>query len=211
MQQSIDAPGRSSTELGRPAAVPDQARPYPGDIAPWRRRLDQVLVGGIEDALAWVFRHWLLLANLLVTLALLGAVGAPVLAAARLDAASAAIHTAYLLLCPQRPAHSYFLFGQQLALEQREMAMFGAQFGAGLLYGVLRARGRWRERLSWSLLLLFSLPMAWDGLSQAVGLRDSDWQTRTWTGALFSAAFVFWLYPVLDRQLRLRRGERIAR
>lgn len=158
----------------------------------------------MEHALRWGFAHWLLLANAAAALILVGALAAPLLAVAGLDTAAGAIHTLYLLLCPQRPAHSYFLLGHQLALEHREIAMFGAQLGGGLLFGLLR--GRWRGRLGvWSL-LLFSLPMAWDGFSQMFGLRASDWQTRTWTGALFALAFVFWFYPLLELQLRTRRA-----
>jgi hypothetical protein len=43
--------------------------------------------------------------------------------------------------------------------------------------------------------------MDWDAATQAFGLRDSDWQTRTWTGALFLVAFALWFYPVLEQEL----------
>lgn len=188
------------------AAGPVAARDYPDGVAPWRQRLDRAVVGSLERTFRWGFAHWLLLANAVVALTLLGAVAAPLLAAAGFEAASGAIHTAYLLLCPQRPAHSYFLAGHQLALEHREMAMFGAQLGGGLLFGLLR--GRWHGRLGVWWLVLLSLPMAWDGFSQMFGLRESDWQTRTWTGALMAIAFVFWLYPLLEYRFRTRRGLR---
>lgn len=183
------------------------SRPLPGadgDVAPWRRRLDRAVVGVVEGGLRWSFRHWLALANLGLALTLLGAVAAPVLAAAGLEAVAAALHTLYLLLCPQRPSHSYFLLGHQLALEHREMAIFSAQLATGLGFGALRARTAWR--LDWRLFLLASLPMAWDVLSQQLGMRDSDWLTRSWTGGLFGAAFVLWFYPLLEYGFRTRRG-----
>lgn len=177
-----------------------------GDIAPWRRRLDRAVVGTVEAGLRWSFRHWLALANLGVALTLLGALAAPLLAAAGLASVAGAIHTLYLLLCPQRPSHSWFLLGHQLALEHREMAIFTAQLVAGLAFGALRARTTWR--LDWRLFLLASLPMAWDVLSQQLGVRDSDWTARSWTGALFGAAFVLWFYPLLEHGFRARRVQR---
>ena len=171
-------------------------------MAPWRQRLDRGIVGVLERGLRWAFAHWLLLANASTALILTGAVSAPLLVFVGLGGASEAFHAGYLLLCPQRPTHSYYLLGQLLALEQRELAMFAAQPGGGLIYA--RIRGRWGGRLGvWSVLLL-SLPMAWDGLTQAFALRDSDWQTRAWTGALFDVAFVFWFYPLLEYQFRAR-------
>jgi uncharacterized membrane protein len=147
--------------------------------------------------------HWLLLANVVTALILVGAITAPLLASAGHMATAEAIHTLYLLLCPQRPAHSYFLFGHQIALEQRELAMFGGQLVAGLAYGVNRERWHWRP--GWKLFVLVALPMAWDGTSQALGIRGSDWLTRTWTGALFNLAFVAWFYPYVEQLLGPRR------
>lgn len=142
--------------------------------------------------------RWLLLANVALGLALLGAALAPVLRAFGYHDAARAIHTLDLILCPQRPDHSYFLLGYQTALEHREIAMLAALLVGGIAYGLTRPRGR---RVGFSLVALSVVPMLWDVLTQMWELRDSDWQTRTWTAALFSLAYVFWLYPVVDRQL----------
>jgi uncharacterized membrane protein len=150
----------------------------------------------------WFRRRWLLLVNVATALTLIGALAAPVLAILGHASEAAAIHRLYLWLCPQRPEHSFFLMGQQLALEEREMAMFGVQLIAGLFFGARRDPEPLRWRLDWRWLLVASVPMAWDGLSQQFGLRVSDWPTRVWTGAVFSAAFVFWFYPFFDVALR---------
>jgi len=172
-----------------------------------------MLVGGAERdglfrmwaAFAWLSARWLVLVNLVVALTLVGALVAPVLAALGYAAIAAGIHTAYLALCPQRPEHSYFLFGQQLALEQREIAMFAAQLLAGMAFGLQRRdgpalplAGRW--------FVILCMPLAWDGLTQLLGLRDSDWFTRTWTGALATLGLVWWAYPALDE--RVGRADR---
>lgn len=108
------------------------------------------------------------------------------------------IATAYLLLRPQRPEHSYFPFGHQMALEQRPVAMFAAQLIGGLAFGLVRGRLR---PLDCRLMLLLTLPLAWDGFSQTFGLRDSTWLWRTWTGGLFNLALVWFAYPRFDRWL----------
>ncbi len=132
---------------------------------------------------------------------LLGAFTAPVAEALGLSDLAHALHVAYLLLCPQRPEHSYWLFGAQTALEQREIAMFGAQFVAGLWYASRRADA---QRLPAWLFGLLSVPMLIDIVSQSLGVRDSDWLTRTWTGGLFSLAYTLWLYPYIDEWFATR-------
>ena len=142
---------------------------------------------------------WLPLVDGTVGLILLGALLAPLCDAAGLPELSDRIHFAYLLLCPQRPEHSYFLLGYQLALEHREIAMLVSLLLGSALYRVRRAQ-KWKIPL-W-LMLVASLPMLWDVLSQAAGLRESDWFTRTWTAGLFTLTYVFWLYPALDQLAR---------
>jgi uncharacterized membrane protein len=149
-----------------------------------------------------VSNRWLLLVNLTTALTLLGALAAPILAILGHASASAAIHGLYLWLCPQRPGHSFFLMGQQVALEEREMSMFGAQLISGLFFGAFRDRDPLKWRLQWWWLFVASLPLAWDVISQQLGFRVSDWETRTWTGAVFSAAFVFWFYAFFDATVR---------
>lgn len=165
------------------------------DVAPWRRRLDEVVLTAAEAGALWVAAHWLFAMNLVTGLVLAGAYAAPLLELAGATGASSAIHTWYLLLCPQRPGHSYFPWGRQTALEHREIAMFAGQLAAGLVYALRRGG----QGLPWWGAVLLSLPLAWDGFSQMFGFRDSDWLTRTWTGALFSVGLVFWLYPFMDR------------
>jgi uncharacterized membrane protein len=148
--------------------------------------------------------HWLLAINVALALTLGGAVAAALVEPIQ-PALANAIHAWYLLLCPQRPEHSYFLLGHQLALEQREISMFNAQLFAGLLYGPFRER--WTCWPGWPVLVILAVPMACDGLSQALGFRASDWQTRTWTGALFSLGFALWFYPHLERTLRPSRRD----
>lgn len=85
--------------------------------------------------------------------------------------------------------------GYKVAICQRDIAIYGAVLSAGLLYSFLRRRIR---QLPLWVYLLFLIPIAIDGLTQLVGLRESTWALRTVTGALFGAASVWFAYPYVD-------------
>lgn len=145
----------------------------------------------------------LMLANLGCALVLAGALATAYWRSVGAAWLAEPLSIAYLLLCPQRPSHSYFPFGAQMALEQREVAMFAAQLVGGLLYRLVGNRVR---PLDWPWLGVSSVPIVLDILSQSLGLRESDWLTRSWTGALFNMALVFWAYPRLDRAFSTNRA-----
>jgi uncharacterized membrane protein len=85
--------------------------------------------------------------------------------------------------------------GYKVAICERDIAIYGAVFVAGLIYALLRRRVR---QLPLWLYLLLLIPIAVDGLTQLVGLRESTWELRTLTGALFGAASVWFAYPYVD-------------
>ena len=101
-------------------------------------------------------------------------------------------------------------FGFKAAICQRDIAIYGSIFLAGLAYGGLRQllpTGR-VPTLSWKYFLLFLIPIAVDGLTQMVGLRESNWWLRSATGALFGVASVWLAYPYVDEAMdELLAGE----
>jgi uncharacterized membrane protein len=172
-------------------------------------------------------KHWLALANifwgLYVGLPLL----APVLMDAGVELPAKAIYLVYRPLCHQRPDRSYFYGGEQVvyskeeladagvnvglfsrdigneqvgwkvAFCERDVAIYFAIFVTGLFYAVLRKRFRgWRMKLRY--FALFLVPMAVDGLSQLVGLHESNWILRTITGGIFGVGAVLFAYPYAD-------------
>lgn len=84
------------------------------------------------------------------------------------------------------------LAGFKSAICQRDVAIYGAVFLGGLAYQFWGPRER---RLGWKLYVLLLLPMAIDGTTQLIGLRESNWWLRTFTGALFGLATVWFAYP----------------
>lgn len=89
--------------------------------------------------------------------------------------------------------------GWKVAICQRDIAIWGSVVMGGLVYGLLRGRG---IRMPFKVYVFFLIPIAVDGLSQMVGLRESNWVLRTVTGALFGFATVFFAYPFVDEAMQ---------
>ncbi len=96
------------------------------------------------------------------------------------------------------------LLGYKVAICERDIAIYGAALLGGLLFALLRnAQARWQlPILNWKWYILLLLPMAVDGTSQLVGLRQSDWLLRSITGALFGLASVWLAYPFVEEAMQ---------
>lgn len=174
-------------------------------------------------------KHWLALANIFwgsyVILPLL----APLLMIAGLILPARVIYTIYRPLCHQRPERSYFLGGPQvvysseelaaggvdvgpfsrdigneamgwkMAFCERDTAIYGTIFVAGLAYGLLRGLRRGKGAGTWRMPLryfvLFLVPMGIDGVLQLFGFYESNWLWRTLTGVIFGLGAVLFAYP----------------
>src|SRR5207244_4180056 len=97
---------------------------------------------------------------------------------------------------------SYFILGEQLAYCQRNVAIYTTMALCGLVWARF---GRNLPRLTWWGFSLLVLPMALDGFTQLLGLRESTWQHRTITGCLFGLACPWFGFPLLDRSARMLR------
>jgi uncharacterized membrane protein len=91
--------------------------------------------------------------------------------------------------------------GYKVAICERDMAIYSSILLAGLAYGVLRRRGR-PQGLPLKVYVLFLIPLGLDGLTQLVGLHESNWWLRTITGALFGGASVWLAYPLIDAAMK---------
>ncbi|MBV7338736.1 DUF2085 domain-containing protein [Chloroflexi bacterium TSY] len=88
--------------------------------------------------------------------------------------------------------------GYKVAICQRDVAIYGSVLIAGILYG---RWGRGIRPLSWILFGLLLIPIAIDGTTQLVGLRESNWWLRTLTGSLFGIACVWLAYPHVENAM----------
>jgi len=104
--------------------------------------------------------------------------------------------------------------GFKAALCQRDLAMYGSMVLAGLAYGLWRLLFPKRPLHPLKLWIfgLLLLPMAVDGGTQLLMLRESNWVLRIVTGTLTGVACVWLLYPYLDEafgDLRRQANKRV--
>jgi uncharacterized membrane protein len=175
-------------------------RPGPDELAGTRQvplgpRAERA-VRAARSATLWLARHWLAVANGFFLVVLAGATAPALLAAAGASGVAGPLFSAYGALCHQLPHRSFFLLGSQLAICERDVAVYGSIGLAGLLFGLL---GRnWRP-LPWRWYFALLIPIAIDGTTQFLGMRESTWELRVATGALFGIATVWLAYPHLER------------
>ena len=87
--------------------------------------------------------------------------------------------------------------GWKVAFCERDVAIYGAIFLSGLVYGLIHKRlGEWRMRFRY--FLLFLVPMGIDGVFQLFGLYESNWIARTITGVIFGVGAVLFAYPYVE-------------
>jgi uncharacterized membrane protein len=95
--------------------------------------------------------------------------------------------------------------GYKVALCERDIAIFGSLLLGGLLFGLARSilhrRGSEVPRLPVWAYLLALVPIGIDGVTQLIGLRESDWILRSITGALFGLATVWLAYPYVQEAM----------
>jgi uncharacterized membrane protein/glutaredoxin len=148
--------------------------------------------------------HWLLLLNSAVGLYLGLPILAPLLMARGQIGLSNAIYFAYRFVCHQMPSRSFFIAGYQMAMCQRDMAIYGSIFVAGLGFNLVRRR---LKPLSWQVFVVLITPMAVDGTLQLLGVLESTPLRRLITGGLFGLACVLLAFPYLEEGFQEIREE----
>jgi uncharacterized membrane protein len=161
------------------------------------------LVIFVDRLLYHLAKHWVLFIGFFIGLYAGLPFLAPVLMASGYTAPANLIYSAYQFACHQLPSRSYFIFGHQVAYCQRDTAIYVTLFVATLLF----ALGQHRIKpLPWQGYVAFILPMAIDGITQLLGLRSSNWQLRTITGALFGLGSAWLALPYLEEAFQDIRG-----
>jgi uncharacterized membrane protein len=129
---------------------------------------------------------------------------APILMANGYSLPANLIYSVYQFLCHQLPSRSYFVYGYQVAYCQRDTAIYTTLLVTTLLFPLVRSR---LKPLPWQWYIVLITPMAIDGLTQLVGLRYSNWQLRTVTGALFGLATAWLALPYMEEAFQdIRRS-----
>lgn len=216
-------------------SVADEAAP--ATVGERRLAVSRLVVQVFDPVLTRLSQHWLGVANGTVGLILVGAFAAPILLAAGFEGPANMLYALYAGICHQWAFRSFFLLGPQATYGRAEFEaqaadafhFFGneafgwkmafcerdlAIFASVLLFGMLYAH-RWRERglqpASYAAYAFMILPMALDGFTQLFGWRESTWELRLATGAIFGMASGWLIYPRLDAPWLRERLARAAR
>jgi len=195
---------------------------------------------GLNRGVLWLAHHWLAVANLIIGLYLMGAVVPPVLMKIGATRTAQGFYLFYDVACHQYPFRSWFLFGQKfayplkeqlsvaelnqsshflgnetmgykLALCQRDVAIYGIIFLAGVGYGIQRKKHTISPLPIWLYFVFGIMPIMLDGgiqwLSSVLEVLFPAWivyhfetipAMRVLTGILFGAGMVAATYPYMD-------------
>ena len=118
--------------------------------------------------------------------------------------ASPMLRLPFKLMCHGIPHRCLTLFGPPMPICARCVGIY-AGFLAGLaLFPVFR---RVRERAMQFVLAAAAIPMFLDGITQAIGLRESTNPLRLATGLTVGAAFGLWALVAIETRARQRFAE----
>lgn len=171
-------------------------------ISARRQAFSRNVVRAAEVCGGFLGRHWLAIFNTLLAVFIGGAFIGPILAYFGENAAASWLLHTYHSICDQVPSHSYYLFGHQVCLCQRCLAIYTTMFLTSLSLAIIPRLRQSLRPLNWRLWLLLILPMALDGGTQLVGWRESDVILRTITGLLFGLGAGWFILPRIEEIAR---------
>ena len=153
------------------------------------------LIRGLGD---FLFKYWATIITIVLGLVVLVAISIPFLSYLGLDAIARPLFFSLHYVCAQIPAHSFYILGHQLGLCARNLSIYASMFLGCLAFVLSKKR---LPGIPWWLWILMILPMAVDGLTQMVGLRESTWELRVITGTLFGLGSVWFVLPYIQKTI----------
>ncbi len=157
----------------------------------------QIVANRIDAAVFWFAKHWLaVFMSYGVTVVALASI-APLLKSSGFGTMSQFVYLPYTLICHQRADRSFHLHGEKMAFCQRDLAIVLAAVGMGFAFALIRRWGRLPD-IRFTAVVAFAMPMALDGTTQLVGLRESTPELRVLTGTLFSVGVAWFVLPHLE-------------
>ena len=159
-----------------------------------KRTIGQFM-NGIGDFLLNYWAHIITIAlGILVFIAL----SVPFLSYFGLDVIAKPLFYALHFVCAQIPSHSFYIFGHQLGMCERNFTIYSSMFLGSLVFVLTKKR---LPGIPWWVWILMILPMALDGTTQMFGLRESTWYLRVLTGSLFGLGNVWFALPLMQKSL----------
>jgi uncharacterized membrane protein len=158
-----------------------------------------VLDRWMQSAGDFFMEYWATFITAVLGVIVFIAISIPFLSYFGLDAIAKPLFFALHFICAQIPSHSFYIFGHQLGLCERNLSIYSSMFIGSLIFVLTKKR---LPGLPWWAWLLMMLPIAWDGFTQMFGLRESDWILRVVTGSIFGFANVWFALPLMHKALQ---------
>ncbi|HJT56714.1 MAG TPA: DUF2085 domain-containing protein [Ktedonobacteraceae bacterium] len=146
----------------------------------------------------FLLNRWATLLASILGVIVFAALSVPFLSYLGLDALSKQIFFTLHLICAQIPSHSFYVFGHQLGMCERNFSIYASMFVTTLVFILSKKR---LPGIPWWLWLLMILPMVIDGTTQMVGLRESTWLLRVLTGTLFGVGNIWFALPLIQKTI----------
>src|ERR1700694_5622880 len=118
----------------------------------------------------FLLNHWANMVTIVLGLIVAVALAIPFLSYFGLDAIAKPLFFSLHFVCAQVPSHSFYIFGHQVGLCARNLSIYASMFLGSFVFVMSKKR---LPGLPWWLWILLLLPMAWDGITQMFGLRES--------------------------------------
>ncbi len=146
----------------------------------------------------FLLQYWAHIITIMLGLIVFTAISIPFLSYLGLDSLSKQLFFSLHYVCAQIPSHSFYIFGHQLGLCTRNFAIYSSMFLASLVFVLSKKQMR---GIPWYIWALMMLPMAWDGITQMFGWRESDWILRLVTGSFFGIGNIWFALPLMQKSL----------
>ena len=146
----------------------------------------------------FLLRYWAHIVTVVLGSIIAIAIAIPFLSYFGLDAIAKPLFFSLHFICAQIPSHSFYIFGHQLGLCERNLSIYGSMFLGSLIFVLSKRR---MPGLPWWLWILLMLPMAWDGVTQMFGWRESTMELRVLTGTIFGLANIWFVLPLIQKTL----------
>jgi len=163
--------------------------------APQQSRLDVWM----HKAGSLAMEYWAHVITVLIGLIVLLALSVPLLTYLGLNNIAKPIFYSLHFICAQIPSHSFYMLGHQFGMCARNMSIYGSMFAGGMIFILSKKRLR---GIPWWFWVLLILPMAYDGITQMFGLRESTWELRIITGTLFGLGNMWFVLPFIQKTIQ---------
>ena len=146
----------------------------------------------------WMLSYWATVITVVLGSIVAIAISIPFLWYFGLDAIAKPLFFALHFVCAQVPSHSFYIFGHQVGLCERNLSIYVSMFLGSLVFVLSKKR---MPGLPWWLWILILLPMVVDGTTQLFGWRESTWILRVVTGSLFGLGNIWFVLPLIQKTL----------